>query len=170
MSDVKTLRLVSAQLTAESLDAFITYQRTVIGALASTATPTQTTWAGRFAFAHAKALAESRLDALTQQRIKVPVTEFCGKRSASLTVKQRVADAEAALHLAKHQGKPEPAKDQAIFTRATTELSRLSNFKDFIDRYGQAAFDLLTARELELVTLHRELSRLEGSGGHVHPT
>jgi hypothetical protein len=82
----------------------------------------------------------------------------------------RVADAEAALHLAKHQGKPEPAKDQAIFTRATTELSRLSNFKDFIDRYGQAAFDLLTARELELVTLHRELSRLEGSGGHVHPT
>lgn len=170
MSDVKTLRLVSAQLTAESINAFITYQRTVIGALASATTPMDTSWAGRFAFAHGKALAESGLDALTQQRIKVPVSEFCGKRSAALTVKQRVADAEVALHLAKSQGKPEPAKEQALLTRATSELSRLSNFAEFINRYGQAAFELLTARELELVTLHRELSRLEGSGGHVHPS
>jgi len=169
MSDVKTLRLVSAQLTPESVNAFITYQRTVIGSLAITSTPAQATWAGRFAFAHGKALAESGLDALTQQRIKVPVSEFCGKRSASLTVKQRVANAEAALHAAKSQGKPELAKEQALLGRAATELSRLSNFSDFIHRYGQAAFDLLTARELELVTLHRELSRLEGSGGHVHP-
>lgn len=168
MSDVKTLRLVSAQLTAESLDAFITYERTVIGALASTSTPTELTWAGRFAFAHGKALAECGLDALTQQRIKVPVSEFCGKRSAWLTVKQRAADAEAALHLAKSHGKPESPKEQALLARATKELARLSSFKDFIDRYGQAAFDLLLARELELVTLHRELSRLEGTGGHVH--
>ncbi|MBE2249660.1 MAG: hypothetical protein IAE78_08930 [Myxococcus sp.] len=168
MSDVKTLRLVSAQLTQPTLDAFLVYERTVIGALASTWEPPETSWAGRFAFAHAKGLAESGLDPLTQQRIKVPVSEFCGKRSAWLTVKQRVADAEAALHQARAHQQPEPEKERALLARASGELARLGDFSGFIRRYGQQAFELLTERELELVTLHRQLSRLEGPGGHLH--
>lgn len=168
-ADVKTLRLVSPQLTSESLDAFITYQHTLLGALAGTIGPEHASWAGRFAFAHGKALADSGLDALTQQRIKVLVTEFCGKRSAWLTVKQRAADAEAAVHEAKAHGKPVPEKEAALLARFNAELHRLQDFSAFIERYGQTAFELLTARELEIVTLHRDLSRLEGSGGHVHP-
>lgn len=170
MSDVKTLRLASAQLTAESLDAFIVYQRTLIGSLSGTAGPEHTTWAGRFAFAHGKALAESGLDALTQQRIKVLVGEFCGKRSAWLTVKQRVAEAETAVHTARTNGRPPPSKELALIERARAELSRLEDFGAFTERYGPDAFTLLSARELEVVSLHRDLSRLEGSGGHLHPT
>lgn len=169
MSDVKTLRLASAQLSSESLDAFVTYQRTLLSALAGTADPQHSTWAGRFAFAHGKALAESGLDALTQQRIKVLVSEFCGKRSAWLTVKQRVAEAEAAVHRAKTAGLPPPEKEVSLLTRATAELDRLEDFSAFADRYGDRALELLKARDLELVTLHRDLSRLEGSGGHLHP-
>lgn len=167
-ADVKTLRLVSAQLTAELLDGFTRYQRTLIATLSGTAGPEHTSWAGRFAFAHGKALAESRMDALDQQRVKVLVSEFCGKRSAWLTVKQRAADAELAIHQAKTAGKPVPPKEQVLVDRFKKELHRLQDFSAFIDRYGQTAFDLLTARELEIVTLHRELSKLEGSGGHVH--
>jgi hypothetical protein len=165
MSDVKTLRLVSAQLTAESLNAFMVYQRSVIASLGSTSAA-MATWAGRFAFAHSKALAECGLDALTQQRLRVPVSEFCGKRSASLVVKQRLAD--AALSTPGPRESFESAEERAPIERATKELARLSNFGDFVDRYGQAAFDLLTMHETELVSLHRELSRLEGAGGHVH--
>lgn len=167
-ADVKTLRLVSAQLTADLLDGFVRYQRTLIATLAGTAGPEHTSWAGRFAFAHGKALAESRMDALDQQRVKVLVGEFCGKRSAWLTVKQRAADAELAIQQAKAGGKAVPPKEQALVDRFKKELHRLQDFSAFIDRYGQAAFDLLTSRELEIVTLHRDLSKLEGSGGHVH--
>lgn len=167
-ADVKTLRLVSAQLTADLLDGFIRYQRTLIATLSETAGPEHTSWAGRFAFAHGKALAESRMDALDQQRVKVLVSEFCGKRSAWLTVKQRAADAELALQNAKTAGKPPPPKELALVERFKKELHRLQDFSAFIARYGQPAFDLLTARELEIVTLHRDLSKLEGSGGHVH--
>jgi hypothetical protein len=167
-ADLKTLRLASAQLTAESLDGFITYQRTLIGTLSGSSAPEQT-WAGRFAFAHGKALAESKLDALQQQRIKVLVGEFCGKRSAWLTVKQRAADAELAIKKAQTAGQPPPAKELALVERFSSELHRLQDFSAFIDRYGREAFELLTSRELEVVTLHRDLSRLEGSGGHVHP-
>lgn len=169
MSDVKTLRLASAQLTAESLDAFLVYQRTLIGSLSGTAGPEHTTWAGRFAFAHGKALAESGLDALTQQRLKVLVGEFCGKRSAWLTVKQRVAEAETVVHTARTNAKSPPAKEVALLERARAELSKLEDFSAFVSRYGPEAFSLLSARELEVVSLHRDLSRLEGSGGHLHP-
>lgn len=168
MSDVKTLRLASAQLTAGSLEAFVTYQRTLLSALAGTADPQHSSWAGRFAFAHGKALTESGLDALTQQRIKVLVSEFCGKRSAWLTVKQRVAEAEAAVHRASASGQP-PPKEVSLLTRSNAELHRLEDFSAFVDRYGPEALALLEARDLEVVTLHRELSRLEGSGGHLHP-
>ncbi|MBL8921818.1 MAG: hypothetical protein JNJ54_23370 [Myxococcaceae bacterium] len=169
MSDVKTLRLASAQLTAESLEAFLTYQRTLLSALAASGDAQHATWAGRFAFAHGTALAESGLDALTQQRLKVLVSEFCGKRSAWLTVKQRAADAEAAVHQAKAHGRPVPEKEALILSRASAELHRLEDFSPFAARYGPEALELLRGRDLEVVTLHRELSRLEGSGGHLHP-
>jgi hypothetical protein len=169
MNDVKTLRLASAQLSKESVEAFLAYQRTLLSGLASASDEAHASWAGRFAFAHARALQESGLDALTQQRLKVAVSEYAGKRSAWLTVKQRVADAEAALHLAKSQGKPLPAKDAGLLERASHELHRLEDFSAFSERYGPDALASLQAHELELVTLHRDLSRLEGSGGHLHP-
>lgn len=169
MSDVKTLRLASAQLSPQSVEAFLVYQRTLLAGLAGSSDEAHASWAGRFAFAHARALQESGLDALTQQRVKVAVSEYAGKRSAWLTVKQRVAEAEAALHLAQSQGKPVPTKEAALLARARTELHRLEHFGEFSERYGEGALELLQARELEVVTLHRDLSRLEGSGGHLHP-
>ncbi len=169
MSDVKTLRLASAQLTRESLDAFVTYQRSLVSGLTSTSGGEASTWAGRFAFAHSQALTESTLDALTQQRLKVLVSEYCGKRSAWLTVKQRVADAERIVHEANAHGRPPPPRELALLERVQAELAKLDDFSAFAHRYGVDALDLLRARDLELVTLHRDLARLEGSGGHLHP-
>lgn len=168
MSDVKTLRLASAQLTREALDAFVTYQRSLVSRLTSSSDGAASTWAGRFAFAHSQALGESKLDALTQQRLKVLVSEYCGKRSAWLTVKQRAADAERLVHEAKAVGKPAPPKEMGLLERVNGELARLDDFSAFAHRYGPEALELLRARDLELVTLHRDLSRLEGSGGHLH--
>jgi hypothetical protein len=169
MTDVKTLRLASAQLTPATLEAFLLYQRTLLTGLAGSSDQAHASWAGRFAFAHGRALQESGLDALTQQRIKVAVSEYAGRRSAWLTVKQRVAEAEAALHEAKAHGKAAPPKEAALFDRAQTELHRLEDFSAFTERYGPDALAALQAKELEVVTLHRDLSRLEGSGGHLHP-
>lgn len=169
MSDVKTLRLASAQLTTDLLEGFLVYQRALVGLLSTSASGASATWAGRFAFAHSQALAESKLDALTQQRLKVLVSEYCGKRSAWMTVKQRAADAERAVHEAQAHGKPAPTKELGLIERVKTELSKLDDFSAFSDRYGGDALELLRTHDLEIVTLHRDLSRLEGSGGHVHP-
>jgi hypothetical protein len=169
MSDTRTLRLVSPRLTADALEAFLRYQRTLLGLLStSPQDASNTSWAGRFAFAHARALAECQLDVLTQQRIKVLVSEFAGRRSSTLAVKQRLAEAQASVHYAEAHQLPLPPKERAIVERATAELHRLENFEAFVERYGEEAHALLASRELEIVTLHRDLSRLEGAGGHLH--
>lgn len=168
MSDVKTLRLASAQLTSQGLDGFLTYQRVLLEGLGSN-DPAQASWAGKFAFAHGRALTQSALDALTQQRLKVLVGEYCGKRSALITVQERVSQAEARVTAAIRGGQNVPPKEASLVDRARRELTRLGDFSAFIERYGPEAFALLEAHQHELLTLHRELSRLEGSGGHVHP-
>jgi len=164
MADLKTLRLASIALTAGLLDQYVRYQRVVIAELAR---PAGGEWSGRFAFAHGRAVAECTFDALTLAKVKALVVEFCGKRSAVLTVRERVARAERALAEAQATGQPPPQKEQALVARARRELPPLEDLRDFEARYGAEARALLLAREAELVTLHRELARLEG-GGHVH--
>ncbi len=160
MSDVRTLRLASVLLTPELLTQFLRYQRVVLSELR---THTPGDWAGRFAFAHAKALSESKLDSLTQQKLRVLVSDFCGRRSAALTVKQAIAESE---HQLAHT--PGDEKAQAMLLRAKKELPELENLAEFESRYGAEAVAQLKAEELELVTLHRDLARLEGGPGHVH--
>lgn len=162
MVDVKTLRLASLQLTEELLERFLAYERCLLAALAEAAHHPD--WAGRYAFSHARALAESGLDALTQQHLKAMVADFCGKRTAWLTVKERVAQAE--LRTASRQA---TAADEVLLSRARAELPRLEDLGDFEARYGAAALELLRSHELELVSLHQHLVRVEGSGGHLHP-
>ncbi len=160
MSDVRTLRLASVQLTAGLLGQFLRYQRVVLSELRTHAPGD---WAGRFAFAHAKALAESKLDSLTQQKIRVLVSDFCGRRSACLVVKQVIAENE---HQLAHT--PGDEKATAMLQRASRELPKLESLAELESRYGAEAVGLLKADELELVTLHRDLARLEGGPGHVH--
>ncbi len=169
MSDVKTLRLASFRLTASSLEAFVTYQRTLMKLLAQTAPGADETWAGRFAFAHARALAESTLDALDQQRLKVLVGEYCGRRSAVRTIDARAAEAQRAVDEATTKGHSPQEKDLRILERARAELPRLNDLSAFSQRYGADATALLAERDAELVALHQSLVRLEGSGGHLHP-
>ncbi len=160
MSDVRTLRLASVALTPDLLTRFLRYQRVLAGELKKTALGE---WGGKFAFAHAKALAESTLDPLTQQKLRVLVSDFCGRRSAALTVRQRIAEAEHELI----QTGPNQ-KTQTLLDRARRELPKLENLTEFESRYGAAAMALLRADELELVTLHRDLAHLEGGPGHIH--
>jgi len=161
MSDLNTLRLASVKLSPELLAQFLRYQRVVLSEL-SAHQPGD--WAGRFAFAHARGLTESKLEGLTLQKLRVLVSDFCGRRSAALTVKQRIADAEHQL-----AAKADP-KTQQLLERARKELPKLEDLTEYEDRYGAEAVALLRSDELELVTLHRDLARIEGGPGHVHPT
>jgi hypothetical protein len=165
MSDVKTMRLASVQLTLPLLEQFMRYQRVLLSELAGA---TQYDWAGRFAFAHSRALTESGLDGMTQQKVRVLVSEFCGKRSAWLTVRQRIATAQHHVEESKKEGQEAREKDKEVLQRAQSELPRLEDFSEFRHRYGEDAFLLLKSRELELVTLHQDLARIEGAGGHLH--
>lgn len=149
--DLKTLKLATLQLTPERLDAFVTYQRTMLLELARAEA---TDWSGRYAFAHGKALAASKLDLVDYGKLKAVVGDFCGRRSAFQKVKARV---DAATE-----------KDAVLLARAKTELPKLDDMSAFEERHGADALALLRGREDELVTLHRELAHLEGTG-HVHP-
>lgn len=148
--DLKTLRLASLQLSPERLDAFVTYQRTLLAELA-VATPGE--WSGRYAFAHARALAASKLDLVEYGKLKALVADFCGRRSTFLQVKARVESGQLAGEK---------------LARAKQELPKLDDVSEFEARYGADAVKLLQSRETELIELHRELAAKEG-GGHVHP-
>lgn len=147
--DLKTLRLASLQLSPERLEAFVTYQRTMLKELAS-APPGD--WSGRYAFAHAKALAASKLDLVEYGKLKALVADFCGRRSTYLQVKARVESGQLAGEK---------------LARAQKELPKLGDVGEFEARYGAEAVQLLQSREVELVQLHRELAAKEG-GGHLH--
>lgn len=153
MSDLKTLRLASLQLSPERLEAFVVYQRTLLAELARA--PAQD-WSGKYAFAHAAALSASKLDLVEMGKLKSLVGDFCGRRSALAQVKARI----------ERGGSTE--KDAQVVARARQELHRLEDLRAFEDRYGREALALLLGREVELLDLHRELARREGSG-HVHP-
>lgn len=165
MSDLKTLRLSSIQLTGALLDQYLRYQRVLLREL--TARP-KGEWAGRMAFAHGQAVGDCGLDTLTLQKVKTIVTAFCGRRSAWLAVQQRVAQAEGAVALARAHGRPPAPHELALLERARDELPGLADLGELEARYGAEAVSLLTSRELELVTQHRELARAEGCT-RVHP-
>jgi hypothetical protein len=153
MSDLKTLRLASLQLSPERLEAFVVYQRTLLAELARA---TATDWSGRYAFAHGHALAASKLDLVELGKLKSLVGDFCGRRTSLAQLKARIEKG----------GTTE--KDLAVVARAQKELRRFEDLAPFEDRYGKDALALLLAREAELLTLHRDLARSEGTG-HVHP-
>ncbi|MFO0600120.1 MAG: hypothetical protein U0228_32730 [Myxococcaceae bacterium] len=150
MTDLKTLRLATIQLSPERLDAFVAYQRTLLAELARSA-PGE--WSGRYAFAHGHALAASKLDLVELGKLKALIGDFCGKRSTVAQLKERIA----------------AGGDEAKVSRARQELPRLEDLTAFQERYGAEAAALLMARETELVQLHRDLAKQEGGGGHLHP-
>ena len=151
--DLKTLKLASLQLDARRLEAFITYEKTLLHELDRSDLPD---WSGRYAFAHGKALTASGLDLVELGKLKSLVGDFSGRRSNVAQIKARLAAGPA-------QGKPASSLD-----RARAELPRLEDLSGFQERYGADAVGLLLAREAELVELHRELARREGQG-HLHP-
>jgi hypothetical protein len=149
--DLKTLRLATLQLSAERLDGFVTYQRTLLAELANSP-PGE--WSGRYAFAHGRALAASKLDLVELGKLKSLIGDFCGKRSAIAQIKERIATAGPG--------------DEAKVERARRELPKLEDPSAFEERYGKEALALLVPREAELVELHRALAKQEGGGGHIH--
>ena len=153
--DLKTLRMASIALNGALLDQFVVYQRTLLTELARSQ---EAEWSGRYAFAHGHALAASKLDLVELGKVKALVGEFCGRRSALKAVSERVA-----------QVSPSDAKGRKVLERAEKELPRLKGLSDLEARYGKDAVALLSAREDELVSLHRALVRAEGGGeGHLH--
>lgn len=152
MTDLKTLRLASLQLSAERLEGFIIYQRTLLAELARAPA---TDWSGRYAFAHGRALAACQLDLVELGKLKAMVGDFCGRRSAAAQVKERLARGG------------DTAKDAQMAARAEKSLPKLDDLTAFTARHGAEAVALLESREAELLMLHRELAKQEGSG-HLH--
>lgn len=154
VNDLKTLRLASLQLSKEGLEGFITYQRTLLSELGHAPV---SNWSGRYAFAHGRALMASRLDVLDLGKIKAMVGDFCGRRWASRQIKDRLA----------HAGHEPSPKDAERLSRAAKELLRLEDLSPFAARHGPEAVALLMAYEAELLHLHGELAKAEGTG-HLH--
>jgi hypothetical protein len=165
MTDVKTLRLASIELTSALLARFVRYQRELLAALARAP---HAEWAGRYAFAHGRALAESGLDVLQLHRLKGPVAEYAGRRTTFLAISQRLAEAEERAAAAAQAGRPVPQAEAALLARAQAELPALADWADFEARYGPEALTCLRKEDVELTLLHRELARVEGVGGHLH--
>lgn len=153
MTDLKTLRLASLQLSPERLDAFVTYEKTLLAELERAPA---TDWSGRYAFAHGRALAASKLDLVELGKLKAMISDFCGRRSAAQAVKDRLASIGSS------------PKDAVIAERAKKQLPKLDDLSQFTARHGEEAVRLLQARETELLELHRALAKAEGTG-HLHP-
>lgn len=153
MTDLKTLRLASLQLSPERLDAFVTYEKTLLAELERAPA---SDWSGRYAFAHGRALAAAKLDLVELGKLKAMVSDFCGRRSAVQQVKDRLSSLGNS------------PKDGVIAERARKQLPKLDDLSQFIARHGEEAVRLLQARETELLELHRALAKAEGTG-HLHP-
>jgi hypothetical protein len=153
VTDLKTLRLASLQLSPERLDAFMLYERTLLAELERAPA---TDWSGRYAFAHGRALATAKLDLVELGKLKAMVSDFCGRRSAAQQVKDRLASIG------------DSPKDAAIAERAKKQLPKLDDLSQFKARHGDEAVALLQSREEELLELHRALAKAEGTG-HLHP-
>ncbi|MBL8951358.1 MAG: hypothetical protein JNK82_11305 [Myxococcaceae bacterium] len=158
MSDARTLRLAHFDITPDKVEAFVLYQRTLLRSLMDASGED---WAGRFAFAHAKALKESKLDPLDQKRIAADAASFCGRRSALAEVKARIREL--------NQHRPNlNAKEHALLERAPTELARLEDLSELEATLGAVTLASFRAREVELLELHRAVASAEGRG-HLHP-
>jgi hypothetical protein len=153
VTDLKTLRLASLQLSPERLDAFVIYEKTLLAELQRAPA---SDWSGRYAFAHGRALAASKLDLVELGKLKAMISDFCGRRSAAQQVKDRLASIG------------DSPKDAVIAERAKQQLPKLDDLSQFKARHGDEAVALLQSREAELLELHRALAKAEGTG-HLHP-
>lgn len=160
MTDLKTLRLASIQLTAPLLEQFLLYQRTLIAELDKSGTATE--WSGRFAFAHSHALQVARLDAVTYGKLKALVGDWCAKQGSVVQVRERLAQAQARIAEARKGGTAVDRKDELLVERATRELPGLERSGEVEERYGTEAVALLSGHGGEVVRLHREVGRREG--------
>ncbi len=160
MTDLKTLRLASIQLTAPLLDQFLVYQRTLVAELDRSGAATD--WSGRFAFAHSHALKVSGLDAVTYGKVKALVGDWCAKQGSLVQVRDRLAQAQARIAAAKASGTPVDRKDELLVERAIKELPGLERKGEVEERYGAQAVELLLGQGAEVVRLHREVGRREG--------
>jgi hypothetical protein len=164
MADARTLRLAHPDVSPEKLASFIRYQQVLLKALVDSSGDD---WAGRFAFSHAKALKESKLDGLEQRQIASAVESFCGRRWAARTVAERLAVAKKAVEEATARGVAPPAKDAALLEKAPDELKHLEDLTELEATLGSVTIASFEAREAELLELHRSVAAAEGRG-HLH--
>lgn len=157
MSDARTLRLAHPDITPTQVEAFTVYQRTLLRTLMDSSGED---WAGRFAFGHAKALKESRLEPLEQKQIASAAASFCGRKSAIAEVKARLRELKA-----RHPNLS--ARESSILDKGPAELARLEDLSELEATLGAVTLASFRAREVELLELHRAVASAEGRG-HVH--
>ncbi len=159
MTDLKTLRLASIQLTRPLLQQFLTYQRTLISELDRNDSPAGAEWSGRFAFAHSHALKTAQLDAVTYGKVKALVGDWCARQGTIEQLRERLRLSEARVAQA---GQAADDKDLKVIERTKLELPALERLSELEDRYGAEAVALLSGVGAEIVRLHREVGRREG--------
>jgi|CXWL01.1.fsa_nt_gi chorismate mutase len=164
MTDLRTLKLLGGTLEAAEVQQYIRYQRALLEALKHHPV---TDWPGRLAFSHCEAARATGFDEHQLQRMRATVSQFCGRAWAVKELERRRLDAAATVEAAKTKGNAAPARQEQILERIDKESSRVADFSDFIERYGQQTFDVLEANEEALVTLHQALAHSEGKG-HLH--
>jgi hypothetical protein len=162
VTDLKTLRLASIQLTRPLLEQFLTYQRTLVAELDRTDSPAGAKWSGRFAFAHSHALMAAHLDAVTYGKVKALVGDWCARQGTIEQLRERLRLSEGRIAAAEAAGQPPDNKDLKVVERTTLELPALERQTSVEERYGAEAVALLSGVGAEIVRLHREVGRREG--------
>jgi hypothetical protein len=157
MSDARTLRLAHPDVTPSKVEAFIAYQRSLLHTLMDSSGED---WAGRYAFAHAKALKASGLDPLEERQIAAAAASFCGRGSAVAEVKSRIKELKT-----RHPNLS--AREASLLDKAPAELARLEDVSELEKTLGSVTVASFQARADELLELHRAIASAEGRG-HVH--
>lgn len=157
MSDARTLRLAHPDVSPEQVEAFVAYQRSLLRSLMESSGDD---WAGRFAFAHAKALKASGLEPLQHRQIASAAASYCGRRSAYYEVKRKLDELKA-------RAPDLSAREASVLAKGPGELEKLGELTELETTLGPVTMASFKAREVELLELHRAVASAEGRG-HVH--
>jgi hypothetical protein len=144
-ADVRTLRLSSAPLSADTLAALIRYQEAFLAHAEQPSVGHES-----LAVAHQRGLEASGTDVKTVEKGNALLRSYCGHRWTARRLRTRLAELER---------QPDaPSAEKA--RRAREEMDRVEDLEPLARRYGQETIDLLNQHEERLVELHARLQKV----------
>lgn len=150
-ADLKTLKLSTPQVTAQGLDRYLSFQRAYVEYLEKTdGRGTET-----LAKAHEAAAQHSGAHIDEISRMGALCTDYAGRRLVELTILARREKVKASIEAARAAGGKASERDLEVEQRIAEQLAAGAVLDQLERRYGADAIAVLSAREGDLLELHR---------------